>query len=175
MFTTEQLKHLTPEQRQAIEAVVEALEGAGQIVLDDIDDEHLNEVLDLLSSESNPGGCVPDAYCEDVAMGIIKKFQGLYGAAKNLAMLRWAASPKSDSLPWMSNPLPWIWCDVQPSYEDCTHVVIYDDEHVYHSDYRKAWNLWFGTLGELADEVVGIAAGIEAKYRKFHHIPAKEQ
>ncbi len=156
-FTMEQLKALTPEQRQAIEAVAEYLSEAS-ISTDDLTDEEISDIFNLLRSCE---GCVPSEEAgEDLLNSIRKKFGAVYQVGMELAEVELKEKKITD----------FNFCYViDPSYEDATHIAIvdYDKPICYLHEHIKAWHLSFATLSELAEAVLKVKKGLVEKVVEF--------
>jgi hypothetical protein len=167
MFTAQEYYELNAEQKRALEFVLQALHGesSGHVLAKADDAALCDDIFELLAPCK---GCVPENYVEDVRGGIMRKFYGVYGAAKNLAVEQLQESGRWRGGKGFGSSWNVIFCVIQPSYEDSTFVVVHDRQFVYFADDNKAWFFNFNTLERLADEVLSIARDIETCYTEHH-------
>ena len=156
-FTADQYKALTPEQRQAIDAVAEYLTGSGVPTGDNLTDEELTCTFNLLKPCE---GCAPpEEFDGDILTVIRKKFGAVYEVGLELA----EAELKQQNITDFSFCMV-----VDPSYEDATHVAIVD----YHNpvchlhEWIKPWNFTFSSLKDLADAVLNVRNHLVEKITK---------
>jgi hypothetical protein len=156
-FTTDQYKALTPERRQAIEAVAEYLTGSGVPTGENCTDDEITCTFNLLRPCE---GCVPPEEIDgDLLTVIRKKFGAVYEAGLEMAEAELKRQNYSN----------FSFCMVvDPSYEDATHVAIVDYEkpicHLH--EWIKPWHLSFLNLNELADAVLAVKNRLVEKITK---------
>jgi len=149
-FTRKQYNRLTGEQKQAVEAVAEYLNGGSFANEAKLSTEEIASTFNLLKASE---GCVPiEEAGEELDQTIRRKFGALFQVAMELAEAELAKAGKKERTDFNFCMV------VDPSYEDATHVVIvdYDKPICYLHEWQKAWHVGFSNLGELAGEVLRI-------------------
>jgi hypothetical protein len=156
-FTVEQLKALTDEQRQAIEAVAEYLTG-NTLTVANLTDEDLSSTFNLLKPCD---GCVPSEEAgKDLLNTIRKKFGAVYQVGMELVEAELKEKKITD----------FNFCYVaDPSYEDATHIAVvdYNKPICYLHEWTKAWHLCFATLRDLAGAVLVVKKNLVEKVVGF--------
>lgn len=156
-FTVGQFNALTNEQRQVIEAVAEFLTG-NTLKTEALTDETISETFNLVKACEY---CVPEEEVgDDLLSTIRKKFGAVYQVGMELA----EAELKQ------KNTCGFNFCYVaNPSSEDATHIAIldYDRPVCYLHEWKKAWNLGFTNLAELADVVLQVKKCLVAKVAAY--------
>jgi hypothetical protein len=156
-FTREQYESLTPEQRQAIEAVAEYLSG-GSGCKQDLTGEEISGAFNLLKLCE---GCVPGEEVDgDLLNTLRKKFGAVYEVGMELA----EAELREKKITGFS------FCLVtDPSCEEATHVAVldYNKPVCYLHQWTKAWHLGFATLPELAGAVLRVKQQLVEKVAEF--------
>jgi hypothetical protein len=166
MFTIEQWHALTLEQKSAVQAVAEALNGDDTDVVLLIQDdnnpltpnERLEELFDLLGPCD---GCVPDGYTDDLMENLVKKMRALPAAGRNLAyehLFNACKLPKG----WQVDDYFHFEIIVEPSYDDSSRTITIYEDLVLHDDSRKAWGLHLDNFEAMAAEVIEIRDAIIA-------------
>ena len=109
-----------------------------------------HEVLKGLFLTDLNGSCLPDEYTgEDVLKEIEDKFYFFLGAIRDQFE-------------------QYIEIYVTPSYEDSTAFLMILEDKVLIKDHWKAWNFWYESEDELADEMYRIYLTLEAKSEKTY-------
>lgn len=162
VFKKANFDSLSESQKSAIQATIYALNGDDESswqVKDNWGDDELTESLELLGPAQ---GCVPEGYEENLDQNIIRKLRGLYGAARTMAveLLRQGGVSLTGT--------DFIYCHVEPSCEDSSNIIIHDDDHVYYSTDRKAWNVTYDSLEDLANEVLEVRDSIIRRWWVAH-------
>ena len=149
-FTLEQWHALNDEQKAAINSVAEFLTGFGITEQGKITEEPLSNILNILKPCS---GCVPEEEIgEDVGESIRKKFSAVFQIGMEMAERKLNQEGIRQFEVFSFCLL------IQPSFDDATHIVIVDYQlpFCYIHEWTKAWNFHFGSLVELADEVLKV-------------------
>jgi hypothetical protein len=156
-FTLQQFHALNEEQKSAINAVAEFLTGYGITEQGKITEEPLSNILNILKPCS---GCVPeDEIGDEVSESIRKKFSAVYQTGLEMA------ERKLNQQGIRQFEVFSFCLLIQPSFDDATHIVIVDYQLpvCYIHEWTKAWNFHFGSLVELADEVLKVRNNLVEK------------
>jgi hypothetical protein len=156
-FSLQKLNALTPEQRQAFEALAEYLT-RNTTTAANLTDEDLSGTFNLLKPCD---GCVPSQEAgEDLLNTIRKKFGAVYQVGMELAEKTLKEKKITD----------FNFCYVaDPSYEDATHIAVvdYNKPICYLHEWTKAWHLGFETLRDLAGAVLVVKKNLVEKVVEF--------
>lgn len=166
-FTVDQYNQLTDEEKHALQKVADYLTVDG---FETDDDQSLSETFNIL----RPGkGCLPEEEIgDDLLRDIQRKFACVYDSAVKLT------EEKLTELGFHHADDFGFCLDIDPSYEDTTHVAIVDFRQdkrpfCYFHHYRKAWHFSFDTLKEIAEEVLNAREAILATFLRLNP-PSKE-
>lgn len=99
-------------------------------------------------------GCVPESFSDNLEREIIWMFQTLYGSAADMALAAYG---------WRAEVV------VEPSYDDASYITLLahpqgePDRRVFlFNEWRKAWQVRFCHLAELAHELTALQQRVEA-------------
>jgi hypothetical protein len=149
-FTLEQWHALNDEQKSAINAVAEDLTGFGIVEQGNLTEKPISNILNILKPCS---GCVPEEEIgDDVSESIRRKFGAVFQTGLDMAERKLNQQGVRQFEVFSFCLL------IQPEFADATHIVIVD-YHLpvcYLHEWTKAWNFHFGSLAELADEVLKV-------------------
>ena len=149
-FTHKQWHELNEEQKSAINAVAEYLTDFGITEQGKITEQPISKILNILKPCS---GCVPDEEMgDDVDESIRRKFSAVFQTGMEMA------ERKLNQQGIRQFEVFSFCLLIQPSSTDATHIVIVDYQLpvCYIHEWTKAWNFHFGSLVELANEVLKI-------------------
>lgn len=168
-YTKAEYETLNDEEKRALRNVAERLSPEAW---DECDDETLSATFNVLRPCD---GCLPtEEIGEQLLLDIRRKFACIYTAAVELAeeQLKEKGYREFEHF---------VFClDIDPSYEDTTHVAILDLEHdkrpfCYFHDYCKAWHFEFESLKDIAEEVIRARDGVLSTFLRLTGLPPEKE
>lgn len=153
IFTKSQYLDLGMHERHALLLLAKQIEPT-TISFDKYGDDDFNDLFELYE---DCNGCVPEAYINDgdVLEAVIRKFRCIHNAAIELSKEKLNYSEFAKM----------ICCNVHPSYEDDSTIIIHNDFIIYYIADMKAWLLHFNNLACIAQWIIDLSDQLVAKHR----------